>query len=104
MAEEGEKIKSFQSMTLDLPPSCVEICPRYPSHFLVGTYYLETTEAEVKDAEKDKDGDDAEVEAKQAQSKSGSIIVFELKDGQAYVSIKFHVINEQIMLIVHAGI
>lgn len=86
MADEGEKINSFQSMTLDLPPSCVEICPRYPSYFLVGTYYLETSEAEGKHTEKDNDGDDIEVEAKQPQSKSGSIIVFELKDGKAYVS------------------
>ncbi|KAG6357849.1 hypothetical protein INS49_013730 [Diaporthe citri] len=86
MADGGEKINSFQSMILDLPPSCVEICPRYPSHFLVGTYYLETSEAEAKDTEKDNDGADVEVEARQAQSKSGSIIVFELKDGQAHVS------------------
>lgn len=86
MADEGEKIRSLQSMILDLPPSCVEFCPRYPSHFLVGTYYLETSEAEVKDTEKNNDGDEieVEVEAKQAQSKSGSIIVFELEDGQAY--------------------
>lgn len=83
MADEGEKIKSFQSMILDLPPSCIEFCPRYPSHFLVGTYYLETNEAESKDTEKDNDGDEVEIEAKQAQSKSGSILVFELKDGQA---------------------
>lgn len=92
MADEGEKINSFQSMTLDLPPSCIEICPRYPSYFLVGTYYLETSELEGRHTEKDKDGDDVEVEPKQAQSKSGSIIVFELKDGQAYVS--QYVLNE----------
>lgn len=86
MADEGEKISSFQSITLDLPPSCVEICPRYPSHFLVGTYYLETSEAEGEHTEKDNDGDVVIVEATQAQSKSGSIIVFELKNGKAYVS------------------
>ena len=93
MADEGDKIKSFQSMTLDLPPSCIEFCPRYPSHFLVGTYYLETNETEVKDTEKNNDGVEAEVEAEQAQSKSGSIIVFALKDGRAYVSrFKPHII------------
>ncbi|POS80930.1 hypothetical protein DHEL01_v200697 [Diaporthe helianthi] len=90
MAEEGEKVESFQSMILDLPPSCIEFCPRYPSLFLVGTYYLETSEAESKETEKDDDGDDdnddeVEVKAKQAQSKSGSILVFELKDGQAQI-------------------
>lgn len=95
MADEGEKIESFQSMILDLPPSCIEICPRYPSHFLVGTYYLETSEAGGKHTEKDNDGDDVEVEAKQAQSKSGSIIVFELKDGQAYVSMKSQTLIEK---------
>lgn len=85
MADEGEKINSFQSMILDLPPSCVEFCPRYPSHFLVGTYYLETSDAESNDTTKDDDEDEVEVKAKQAQSKSGSILVFELKDGQAWV-------------------
>lgn len=83
MAEEGEKIKSFQSMILDLPPSCIQFCPRYPSLFLVGTYYLETSEAEPREIEKDEDGDEIEVEARQAQSKSGSILVFELRDGRA---------------------
>lgn len=95
MADEGEKIDSFQSMILDLPPSCIEICPRHPSLFLVGTYYLETNEAEGKDTEDGNDGDEVEVEAKQAQSKSGSIIVFELRDGQAYVSIKSQTIIEK---------
>lgn len=85
MADEGEKIKSFQSMILDLPPSCVEFCPRYPSHFLVGTYYLETTGEESKGLEKDNDEGEVEIQAKQAQSKSGSILVFELKDGKALV-------------------
>lgn len=95
MADEGEKIESFQSMILDLPPSCIEICPRHPSHFLVGTYYLETNEAEGKDTEEGNDGDEVEVQAKQAQSKSGSIIVFELKNGRAYVSIKSQIIIEK---------
>lgn len=84
MAEEGDKISSFQSMTLDLPPSCIEFCPRYPSLFVVGTYYLETSEAVSNETEKkDQDGDEIEVEARRAQSKSGSILVFELRDGQA---------------------
>lgn len=86
MADKGEKINSLQSMRLDLPPSCIEFCPRFPSHFLVGTYYLDTNEAEGNGTVEDSDGDDVEVDAKHAQSKSGSIIVFELKDGQACVS------------------
>lgn len=85
MADEGGKITSFQSMILDLPPSCIEFCPSYPSHFLVGTYYLETSEEEKKETETDSDEDEARVEAKKAQSKSGSILVFELKDGQAHL-------------------
>lgn len=101
MADEGEKINSFQSMTLDLPPSCVEFCPRYPSHFLVGTYYLETSEAESKDITKDNDEDEVEVEAKQAQSKSGSILVFELKDGQAWVFLQIWKRNRTIMLMIY---
>ncbi|KAL1853648.1 hypothetical protein Daus18300_011683 [Diaporthe australafricana] len=85
MADEGEKIKSFQSMTLDLPPSCIEFCPSHPSYFLVGTYNLEKNEAEQKNAASDEDEDEDEAQAKQIQSKSGSIIVFELKDGQAHL-------------------
>lgn len=90
MGDEGEEIKSFQSLTLDLPPSCVEFCPRYPSHFLVGTYNLEKNEAEERETVKSEDQDEPEVEieAKRSQSRSGSIIVFELKDGQAYVSLR----------------
>ncbi|KAJ0115881.1 hypothetical protein J7T55_004050 [Diaporthe amygdali] len=87
MGDEGEEIKSFQSLTLDLPPSCVEFCPRYPSHFLVGTYNLEKNEAEERETVKSEDQDEpeVEVEAKKSQSRSGSIIVFELKDGQAHI-------------------
>jgi diphthine methyl ester acylhydrolase len=83
MEDEGEEIKSFQSMLLDLPPSCIEFCPRYPSFFLVGTYYLEANEVTSQESEKDDGGDEAVAEARQPQSKSGSILVFELRDGQA---------------------
>ncbi|KAH7625914.1 hypothetical protein B0T09DRAFT_315082 [Sordaria sp. MPI-SDFR-AT-0083] len=94
-----EPVSSLQSMQLDLPPSCIEICPSAPSYFLIGTYNLEgyegpaaavsqSTEAkevEEKDEEHD-DHDDSEAtvigEKKGPQNRDGSILTFQLVDDQ----------------------
>jgi hypothetical protein len=39
--------KPLGSVELDLPPSCIEVCPEYPNYFLVGTYHLETPSASL---------------------------------------------------------
>lgn len=85
--EEGRLVQSLESRILDLPPSCVEFCPAYPSYFLVGTYSLQPdgdgehnggTEAE---AGSDTDDDAQPVRPKQPQSRNGSVIAFKLSDG-----------------------
>jgi diphthamide biosynthesis protein 7 len=91
MAEEqGKLVRSLKSQTLDLPPSCVEFCPAFPSYFLVGTYSLQP---EIAGTSNDPDADayaDADADAdegngqpskpKQPQSRNGSIIAFQVVD------------------------
>jgi diphthamide biosynthesis protein 7 len=62
------QIASQQSLTLDLPPSCLEFSPLLPSYFLVGTYNLQKSEEE---AEKDET-------SAAPQKRSGSIVVYEV--------------------------
>ncbi|KAK4140099.1 uncharacterized protein C8A04DRAFT_15253 [Dichotomopilus funicola] len=71
MESEGKLVQSRVSLILDLPPSCVEFCPAFPSYFLVGTYSLQA----------DSPGTENEDSGKQPQSRSGSIVVFQLTDG-----------------------
>jgi diphthine methyl ester acylhydrolase len=85
--EEGKLVRSLKSRILDLPPSCVEFCPAFPSYFLVGTYSLQTESAGQNstsadtDADSDAEGDGQPPAPKQPQSRNGSIIAFQLSDG-----------------------
>lgn len=94
-APEGEAISPLQSLILDLPPSCIEFCPAHPGYFVVGTYYLERTAdapaEEVQPAGDDDDGNEdvSEAKASSPQSRNGSVIVFRLQDGNAYVCIYY---------------
>jgi diphthamide biosynthesis protein 7 len=84
MAEEGKLVRSLKSQILDLPPSCVEFCPAFPSYFLVGTYSLQTESAESNTADADEDAEENDgqpSQPKQPQSRNGSIIAFQLVDG-----------------------
>lgn len=84
MSDQGKSISSTQSMVLDLPPSCIEFCPSCPSYFVVGTYYLEKTEHDVKEAvAQDDDEEQAHAKPGQPQNRNGSIIVFQMKDKKA---------------------
>lgn len=79
-------ISSSQSMVLDLPPSCIEFCPAHPSYFLVGTYNLQKEEDGGVDEEELKDEEESDVkkeEGQRSQSRTGSIIVFKLQNGEA---------------------
>ncbi|KAK4124184.1 hypothetical protein N657DRAFT_594807 [Parathielavia appendiculata] len=89
MAEgEGKLIRSLKSQTLNLPPSCVEFCPAFPSYFLVGTYSLQPESTGTSNnadthanADSDMEGDGHLSRPKQPQSRNGSIIAFRLVDG-----------------------
>ncbi|KAK8084535.1 hypothetical protein PG997_005806 [Apiospora hydei] len=80
--EQARLITSRQSLTLELPPSCIEFCPASPQHFVVGTYNLQKEEApaEEGDAGSDDDGDTTQVATRQSQNRNGSLVVFQLDD------------------------
>ncbi|KAI0389346.1 hypothetical protein F5Y17DRAFT_449338 [Xylariaceae sp. FL0594] len=74
----GQVIKSARSLTLDLPPSCIEFCPAYPEYFVVGTYNLQkdtVLEAEESGAP---NKDDGHPNAVKPQTRNGSLVVFRL--------------------------
>lgn len=79
--EEATLIRPVRSQTLDLPPSCVEFCPVFPSYFLVGTYSLQPGTAELKGGEVSFDAEEGgrTPQPKQPQSRNGSIIAFRLE-------------------------
>lgn len=65
-------LESIQALTLDLPPSCLQFCRKYPSFFVTGTYNLQREEGgpgEVEDSSE-----------KKAQSRNGSLLVFSIGD------------------------
>ena len=102
MASEGVVVPSTQSLILDLPPSCIEFCPAYPSYFVVGTYNLQKDEDAPEDGGSESAGQEDEDEqagdaatlssdeegylpqkpAKTNQSRCGSIVLFRLADDQ----------------------
>ncbi|KAF2456805.1 WD40-repeat-containing domain protein [Lineolata rhizophorae] len=70
-------IASLQSLTLDLPPSCVEFDPFHPELFVVGTYHLEPS--------KNVDEANDKVEEGSSQTRRGSISLFRLNRNEISV-------------------
>ncbi|KAF2147162.1 uncharacterized protein K452DRAFT_261405 [Aplosporella prunicola CBS 121167] len=64
-------ISSLHSLTLELPPSCIEFVPGHRDLFVVGTYYLD------RSADEDS-GEVAEDTEKKSQQRSGSLLLFQL--------------------------
>ena len=87
MSDTGEQAASESSMILDLPPSCLEFCPAFPSCFLVGTYFLEKNDASVPtdvdsaESSRDEIGNDSQ----KSQRRNGSIVVYQLVGKVMYV-------------------
>ena len=68
-------ITSTKLLILDLPPSCIEFCPVARDYFVVGTYFLEKKEEEVKVEEsEDLDGETE----KKPQTRTGPLILFKV--------------------------
>lgn len=67
-------IKSLKSLTLDLPPSCIEFWPTVPEYAVVGTYYLDKA-ADDGNAEIPEDRGD---ETKKSQTRNGSLILVQV--------------------------
>ncbi|KAI4597820.1 hypothetical protein KJ359_004097 [Pestalotiopsis sp. 9143b] len=72
MAQDSQLIRSLVTLTLDLPPSCIEFCPAYPDYFVIGTYDLQKEEAALAG------GDDDESNVQQSQTRHGSLVTFRL--------------------------
>ncbi|KAJ6780893.1 hypothetical protein PWT90_05553 [Aphanocladium album] len=71
--ETAPVISPIESIILDLPPSCLQFCRRYPGYFVIGTYNLqreeeETTESATVDSSAEK----------KAQSRNGSLLVYRI--------------------------
>ncbi|KAI1478566.1 hypothetical protein F4774DRAFT_385356 [Daldinia eschscholtzii] len=76
MEVHGRGITPLKSLTLDLPPSCVEFCPSHPDYFVVGTYNLQKedkTEADITT-----ETDDEIQQVKKTQTRNGSLVLFKL--------------------------
>jgi diphthamide biosynthesis protein 7 len=80
--DDAKIIFSDVSLTLGLPPSCIQFCPAHPDLFVVGTYNLEKNEDNVQEGKDDGDDDDDDDEhltaTKTPQSRNGSLLVFKV--------------------------
>ncbi|RGP78511.1 wd repeat-containing 85 like [Fusarium longipes] len=80
--DDAKVISPEVSLTLGLPPSCIQFCPAHPDLFVVGTYNLEKNEEDVQEGNGDGDGDDDDDEhpktIKTPQSRNGSLLVFKV--------------------------
>ncbi|KAI0481912.1 hypothetical protein GGR56DRAFT_617779 [Xylariaceae sp. FL0804] len=87
LEDTGRLISPLQSLTLDLPPSCIEFCPAHPDYFIIGTYNLQKEESSADTgtaSEQDLDNDSEEHQpataTKKTQSRNGSLVVFRLSE------------------------
>lgn len=78
MGGKVESITSLRSLTLNLPPSCIEFCPSHPSFFIVGTYNLEKEEVPSAEYDGVEDIVEGTGPTKKSQSRNGSLVVFQL--------------------------
>ena len=66
-------IEHLQSLTLDLPPCCIEFWPLNVQYAVVGTYNLEKTE-EKQDGVEEMENEKVS-EVKKSQQRNGSLIL-----------------------------
>ncbi|KAI1181010.1 hypothetical protein F4777DRAFT_182897 [Nemania sp. FL0916] len=78
MEAKARAIKSLRSLTLDLPPSCIEFCPAHPDHLVIGTYNLQTEEPATEEGNENSDNEANYKKPKKPQSRNGSLVVFRL--------------------------
>jgi hypothetical protein len=83
MADEGQLVTSIRRAELDLPPSCIEFCPAFPSYFVVGTYSLQPDGSGNDNGQGgEEENGERQERARQPQSRKGSIILFRLIEGE----------------------
>jgi diphthamide biosynthesis protein 7 len=71
-------IEPVKSLTLELPPSCIEFWPSNEQFAIVGTYNLEKGEDKQK-------GNVAAAEVPKVQERNGSLILLHVQNDDAYV-------------------
>ncbi|KAF2835057.1 hypothetical protein M501DRAFT_982982 [Patellaria atrata CBS 101060] len=63
-------LPSLHGLIIDLPPSCIEVWPKSPQYFVVGTYFLEKN-----DADKTERTNDDLPSTSEDQKRSGSLVL-----------------------------
>ncbi|KAI5466496.1 hypothetical protein BGZ63DRAFT_502530 [Mariannaea sp. PMI_226] len=71
-------VSSTVSLTLDLPPSCIQFCPAHPDYFVVGTYNLQREETATQ-LNTDEEGEEDTKTSKTPQSRNGTLLVFKIE-------------------------
>ncbi|KAI2622668.1 hypothetical protein GGS26DRAFT_567152 [Hypomontagnella submonticulosa] len=79
MDSQGRSIAPLRSLTLDLPPSCIEFCPGHPDYFVVGTYNLQK-EPDTEAAPIPVDEEQEQTSKKSVQTRDGSLVLFRLTE------------------------
>ncbi|KAI1458544.1 WD40-repeat-containing domain protein [Annulohypoxylon moriforme] len=78
MEAQGRSIPPLKSLTLDLPPSCIEFCPGHPEYFVVGTYNLQRGSEDPGTAAEA--GEEQQQASKSVQTRDGSLVLFRLTE------------------------
>jgi len=82
---EAPRIKSLQTVFLEKPPCCMELCPANSDYFIVGTYNLQINADNAKDADTTElsalDAPKADAEPSE-QQRDGSLVVYRIKNGK----------------------
>jgi len=73
-------IAHLRSITLELPPSCIEYCPNHSQYAIVGTYNLEKQDDQEATPEEG---------APKTQQRNGSLILLQADGDDVYVLFSF---------------
>lgn len=71
-------VRSLKSLTLELPPSCIEFFPLNPQYAVIGTYNLQKEGGQEP-------SDGAQVAQPKGQQRNGSLILIKVFDDTVYV-------------------
>ncbi|KAL1881362.1 hypothetical protein VTK73DRAFT_4369 [Phialemonium thermophilum] len=85
MEDASRIISSACQRDIELPPSCLEFCPAFPSYFLVGTYHLQKDEGSLGPLGSDEENYRAEggsprQSSFEGQKRTGSIVIYQVVD------------------------
>lgn len=74
-------VKSIASITLDTPPSCIELWPANRRYAVIGTYYLEKTDTQNHDQPGEINIDDVNPDGQKGrQQRTGSLVLLDIQD------------------------